>query len=66
MSEAMKFLLVIFSLIIFCSCSVTKKFDPNKKYGADQLRSDYALFRKILQREHPGLYWYTAVDSMNY
>ena len=66
MSEAMKFLLVIFSLIIFCSCSVTKKFDPNKKYGADQLRSDYALFRKILQREHPGLYWYTSVDSMNY
>ena len=66
MSEAMKFLLIIFSLLFFCSCTVTKKFDPNKKYGADQLTSDYALFRNILEREHPGLYWYTSPDSMKY
>ena len=66
MSEAMKFLLIIFSFLFFCSCTVTKRFDPNKKYGTDQLKSDYALFRSILEKEHPGLYWYTPVDSMNY
>lgn len=62
----MKFLTIIFSLLFFSSCAVTKRFDPNKKYGPDQLQSDYALFRAILERDHPGLYWYTPVDSMNY
>jgi hypothetical protein len=62
----MKFLSLIFLLLIFCSCAVTKKFDPNKKYGPAQLKSDYALFRAILEKEHPGLYWYTSADSMNY
>jgi hypothetical protein len=62
----MKFPTIIISLLFFCSCAVTKKFNPNKKYGPDQLQSDYALFRSILERDHPGLYWYTPVDSMNY
>src|SRR5688500_14920614 len=63
----MKFLSIpIFLLIFFSSCAVTKKFDPHKKYGPDQLKSDYTLFRNILEKEHPGLYWYTPVDSMNY
>lgn len=66
MSEAMKFLSVIFLLFFFGSCAVTKKFDPNKKYGPDQLESEYALFRNILEKEHPGLYWYTPADSMNF
>src|SRR5688572_24267645 len=62
----MKFPLIIFSIFIFCSCTVTKRFNPNKKYGTDQLKSDYALFRKISEEEHPGLYWYTPRDSMDY
>ena len=62
----MKFLFIIFSLLLFSSCAVTKKFNPNKKYGPDELKSDYALFRAILEKEHPGLYWYTPLDSMNY
>jgi hypothetical protein len=62
----MKFLFISFSLLFFCSCAVTKKFDPNKKYGTDQLKKDYALFRSTLEKEHPGLYWYTSVDSMNF
>jgi hypothetical protein len=62
----MKFLFIISSLFILSSCAVTKKFDPNKKYGPSQLKSDYTLFRSILEKEHPGLYWYTPEDSMNY
>src|SRR5688500_12766494 len=63
----MKFLSIpIFLLIFSMSCVVTKKFDPHKKYGPDQLKSDYTLFRNILEKEHPGLYWYTPADSMNY
>jgi hypothetical protein len=66
MSEAMKFLYTILTFLFFCSCTVTKKFDPNKKYAPDQLQTDYTLFRDILEKEHPGLYWYTSADSMNY
>ena len=67
MSEAMKILSIpVFLIVFFSSCAVTKKFDPYKKYGPDQLRSDYSLFRNILEKEHPGLYWYTPPDSMNY
>lgn len=67
MSEAMKILSIpIFIFVLFSSCAVTKTFDPYKKYGPDQLRSDYTLFRNILEKEHPGLYWYTPADSMNY
>lgn len=65
MSEEMKFLPGIFLLLVLSSCSVTK-FSPNKKYAPAQLKADYALFRNILEKEHPGLYWYTSADSMNY
>ena len=67
MSEAMKILSIpVFLGVFFSSCAVSKKFDPYKKYGPDQLKSDYTLFRNILEKEHPGLYWYTPADSMNY
>src|SRR5215213_3970561 len=65
-SDLMKFVSGIFLLLFFSSCAVTKNFDPNRKYAPNQLKSDYTLFRNILEKEHPGLYWYTPVDSMNY
>lgn len=61
----MRILSCIFLLFLLSSCAVSK-FNPNKKYAPEQLKSDYSLFRKILEKEHPGLYWYTSVDSMNY
>ena len=67
MSEAMKILSIpVFLGVFFSSCAVSKNFDPYKKYGPNQLKSDYTLFRNILEKEHPGLYWYTPADSMNY
>ena len=65
MSEDMKFLSSVFLLLFFSSCAVSK-FTPNKKYAPQQLKADYTLFRKILEKEHPGLYWYTSEDSMKY
>jgi hypothetical protein len=54
--------------ILFClSCTSTEKvFNPDKKYTPDQLKQDYTLFRNILEESHPGLYWYTSKDSMDY
>ena len=64
MREEMKFLSYTFLLLFLSSCAVSR-FNPNKKYAPAQLKSDYSLFRNILEKEHPGLYWYTSVDSMN-
>jgi len=55
-------------LIIFTTgCSSFKSsFDPAKKYSSEQLEKDYSIFQNILKESHPGLYWYTPKDSMDY
>ena len=48
-------------------CGIGKAgFSPAKKYSPEQLRRDYHLYQKILEESHPGLYWYTPKDSMDY
>ena len=48
-------------------CSVGKSsFDANKKFSPQQLDKDYTVFRNTLEEDHPGLYWYTSKDSMDY
>jgi hypothetical protein len=54
---------LIIPLII--SCSVSRNYDPNKKYAKEELQQDYTLLRNILERKHPALYWYTPKDSMD-
>src|SRR5690606_24002401 len=41
-------------------------FSPAKKYSVDQLKKDYSIYRNVLEEAHPGLYWYTSKDSMDY
>ncbi|MEI9933507.1 MAG: hypothetical protein WDM71_01325 [Ferruginibacter sp.] len=53
-------------MLFFSGCSVSKYYDPNKKYSPQQLRQDYSLLRNILEKKHPSLYWYTSKDSMDY
>ena len=48
------------------SCSVSRNYNPNKKYTREELQQDYTLLRNILEKKHPSLYWYTPKDSMNY
>lgn len=62
----MKFPPVLFIVFAFYSCSISKNYNPNKKYPAKQLREDYTFLRNVLQKKHPSLYWYTPKDSMNY
>jgi Peptidase family S41 len=51
--------------ILLYSCAATKKYDPQKKFPAEQLKSDYSILRNILEQKHPSLYWYTPKDSMD-
>ena len=64
----MRILGLLILLIIFTTgCSSFKSsFDPGKKYSSGQLEKDYGIFQNILQESHPGLYWYTSKDSMDY
>jgi len=49
------------------SCTASRQsFDPEHKYSAKQLQNDYHIFRGVLEESHPGLYWFTSKDSMNY
>ncbi len=58
---------LILIVIIVTGCGTLKSsFNPNKKYSPQQLEKDYTIFRNVLKESHPGLYWYTAKDSMEY
>ena len=65
--KALLNLSVIWALaVLFGSCTASRDlFNPEKKFSPSQLRSDYSLFRNILEDSHPGLYWYTSKDSMD-
>jgi len=62
----MRRLFYLFLLPLFFSCSVSRDYNPNKKYSKEQLQQDYSLLRNILEKKHPSLYWYTSKDSMDY
>ncbi len=63
----MKTYLYIFLLTFFTACGVSKSsFSPRHKYSLQQLQKDYYVYQNILEEHHPGLYWYTSKDSMDY
>jgi hypothetical protein len=62
----MRLYITLFVVSLFCSCSVSKNYDPNKKYSKEELQSDFTLLRKILEDKHPALYWYTSRDSIDH
>jgi C-terminal processing protease CtpA/Prc len=62
----MRLFYCIIMVLLFSSCTVSKEFPANKRYIAGELTEDYKLFRDILEEAHPGLYWYTPKDSMDY
>jgi Peptidase family S41 len=54
-------------VILAASCSSSRKiYSPLKKYPPPELQADYSLFRNILEKSHPSIYWYTTKDSMDY
>lgn len=62
----MRLFSTLFIVTFFYSCSVSKNYNPNKKYSKEELRQDYTLLRNVLEKKHPSLYWYTSKDSMDY
>jgi C-terminal processing protease CtpA/Prc len=50
------------------ACGSIKKsnYNPYRKIPPQQLQSDFTLLQKILEYNHPSLYWYTPKDSVDY
>lgn len=61
------FLSLIVIAIFFSACSASKfsSYNPQKKIAPEKLRSDLVLLKKILEANHPSLYWYTPKDSVD-
>lgn len=60
-------ILIVFCVVVFTACGVNKAgFSPARKYAPETLQQDYDLYRNILEAHHPGLYWYTSKDSLDY
>lgn len=56
------------SLWLLVGCIATKKprYTFNQKQSAPKLKEDVMLLKKILEANHPSLYWYTPKDSIDY
>lgn len=54
-------------LYLCASCSGTKKaYNPARKFAPETLKADYRIFREILEKKHPSLYWYNSKDSIDF
>jgi len=48
------------------ACTPLKQgYNPAEKIAPEKLKADAILLRKILEANHPSLYWYTPKDSMD-
>jgi hypothetical protein len=61
------FLLLITIAIFFSACSAAKyvSYNPQNKIAPAKLKSDFVVLKKILEANHPSLYWYTSKDSID-
>jgi len=59
------FLLLSAPFLFGCGTQRKVAFQPDRKYGPEELRKDYLIFRHLLEAWHPSLYWYTPKDSMS-
>src|SRR5690348_13892569 len=59
--------LVLCGMLFFISCSSSKKGQAivTRKFSPEAARSDLILAKKILEANHPSLYWYTSKDSID-
>jgi len=59
----MFFLCVFAQLIVLQPCSSQQIYDRNKLFNIDELREDFTVLRKVLEKAHIGLYRYITKAS---
>jgi hypothetical protein len=67
-NRKMKIPVLLFCTIVFLwGCGVNRSsFSSDIKYSPEQVQKDYSIYQTMLEESHPGLYWYTSKDSMDY
>lgn len=62
-------LLSIFFLIVtlLSGCTSVKQtaYNPATKLSPESIKEDFSVLKKILEANHPSLYWYTSKDSID-
>lgn len=51
-----------------CSCTSVREYNfqiTEKKHNPEELRQDLTFTYKILQENHPGIYWYVSKQSLD-
>jgi C-terminal processing protease CtpA/Prc len=65
-ARALCVLLSVTLCLFSCTASRVSEFSPRNKIAPDKLKEDAQLLQKILEANHPSLYWYTPKDSVDY
>ncbi len=58
--------LIIVFLLTSCSAAKYPSYNPQNKIAPQKLKEDFILLKKILEANHPSLYWYTPKDSIDW
>ncbi|MBC7651920.1 MAG: S41 family peptidase, partial [Deinococcales bacterium] len=58
-------LVTVLSLFYACTASKIPHYKFNQKTAANHLQQDIIVLKKILEANHPSLYWYTPKDSID-
>lgn len=61
---------IFFALFFYCICNTTQTKAQHPVYrlpkmAASDLQKDFSLLQKILEANHPSLYWYTPKATMD-
>lgn len=59
--------IIAWSVLLFTSCASPRASQTllTRKYAPAALKEDMVLLKKILEANHPSLYWYTPKDSLD-
>jgi hypothetical protein len=63
--KSFSFCMIIAFLLTGCSTAKYLSYTPQNKIAPEKLKKDFILLKKILEANHPSLYWYTPKDSID-
>ncbi len=58
-------LLIISSILTSCAVFAPSKTNPETKLAPQLLKEDLSLLKRILEANHPSLYWYSSQESLD-
>jgi hypothetical protein len=64
-SKCFFFYIIIAFLLTGCYTAKYSSYNPQNKIPPEKLKKDFILLKKILEANHPSLYWYTPKDSID-